>query len=273
MSRAFHVLLVLTLLSVSPSVTMASSFSYNDYAAVLDAYVDNEGFVNYAGLQKNRLALDRFADAMSKLGRDEFESWTEPQRMAFWINAYNALTLVLIIDRYPIQSSRIRGLVWPKNSIRQIPGAWTDVEFDVMGAKVTLDHVEHGILRTDFAEPRIHMALVCAARSCPNLRREPYRGGDLDAQLADQTLVFLADPDKFILDKEGAKVRISAIFDWFKGDFLAKYGGTEREGMGARETAVINFIAAHADEDARDFLLSGKLSIEYSDYDWTLNER
>lgn len=259
--------------AVSPAPEPGGSFSYGDYASVLDAYVDDDGFVNYASLKKDRRALDRFAESMWTLNRDVYDAWDEPEKIAFWINAYNALTLVLIVDHYPIRSSMLRGFIWPKNSIRQIPGAWKKVEFDVMDEKITLDHIEHGILRHDFAEARIHMALVCAARSCPVLRGEPYRGDVLESQLTDQSRIFLGDPKKFAIDRRDGKVRISAIFDWFKGDFVAAYGVPEREGMGAKEAAVINFIASHVGEADRSYLLSNKISIENIHYDWTLNER
>lgn len=205
-----------------------------DYEAVLKTYVDKNGMVNYAGLQQNRAGLDTYIQSLEK---PDTEGWNEQDWIAFWINAYNARTLQVIIDHYPTEG------------IRKIRGAWTKLKVPILGKERTLDEIEHKILRKEFNEPRIHMALVCAARSCPKLRNEPYTGARLDEQLADQSRDFLSRPDRFRI--EDSTARISQIFKWFKKDF----------------ESVPEFIRIYSGQDI------SKLKIKYQHYDWSLNEQ
>ena len=149
-------------------------------------FVDRQGMVNYTALKRDRRSLDRFSESLSSFSRQDYDSLQTNEQIAFWVNAYNGLTLLAITDHYPIQSSFLTSLVYPRNSIRQISGVWDELTFPVMGSEMTLDRIEHQILRRDFDEPRIHLALVCAAVSCPPLRSEPYLGSRLDDQLQDQ---------------------------------------------------------------------------------------
>lgn len=165
-------------------------------------------------------------------------------------------------------------LVYPKNSIRQIPGVWDELNFPVLGRQLTLNDIEHQIIRKEFPEPRIHLALVCASGGCPPLRGEPYRGETLETQLEDQAKVFLSDPEKFRIDREQNRIYLSAIFDWFKQDFTEKYttetgfqGGTDAE------RPVLKFISSYLNEQDAQYLREGKYKIEYLDYDWSLNEQ
>ena len=123
------------------------------------------------------------------------------------------MTLQSIIDRDPLD-----------DSIRDIPGVWNRRNFTLVGEARTLDNIEHDILRKDFNEPRIHVALVCAAVSCPPLRDEPYLPEQLDAQLDDQTSRFAASPHGFGLDRQSEKVYLSSIFKWYGQDFEKTYG-------------------------------------------------
>ena len=150
------------------------SFSYENYEAVLKANVDDAGMVNYSKLKANHEQLDKYINAITKLDKNSFEKWVDPEKIAFWLNAYNTLTLKAIIDNYPIKPSFLKARFYPENSIRQIPGVWDKLKFNVMGEKLTLSQIEHEILRKDFKEPRIHMAMVCAAMGCPALRNEPF---------------------------------------------------------------------------------------------------
>ncbi len=243
------------------------------YRKVLQ-YVDDRGLVRYADLKTHRLVLDRFVSELGRLDRATYEAWPEPSQLAFWINAYNGLTLQVIVDHYPIQSSFLASLRFPRNSIRQISGAWDRIEFQVMNRKLTLDAIEHEILRKKFAEPRIHMALVCAALGCPPLRREPYAGERLDGQLDDQTRRFLASPSKFRVDRKRGTVGLSPIFDWYGGDFMAKYQPASGfHNRGARLSAVLNFVGRYVSPGLRGFLVAGNYDVYYLDYDWSLNEQ
>jgi hypothetical protein len=248
--------------------------SYEGYARALAGRVDADGRVDYSGLKTAPGDLESFLAHLAGLDRAAYESWDEAAKIALWINAYNALTLKAIIDHYPIEPSTLRSITYPKNSIRQIPGVWKKLEFTVMGEAITLDRIEHEVLRVEFDEPRIHMALVCAAVGCPPLRNEPFVGDRLDAQLEDQTVRFLGNPAKFRIDADEERVWLSSIFDWFGEDFVASHGGGDGfEGRNDAERAVLAFVAAHLDDRDRELLEGNEFSIKYLDYDWTLNEK
>lgn len=281
--RLFHIWVLVMIAVVGLGLAPASgaddkakseTISYDGYATLLNEYVDDKGLVNYMGLKGNRALLDNFIDTLAKLDPKAYEGWNDNQKIAFWINAYNALTLKAIIDHYPIASSFFKSLVYPENSIRQIPGVWDELEFTVMGRKMTLDGIEHKTLRAKFDEPRIHMALVCAAMGCPKLRTEPYFGDRLDEQLSDQTKKFVSNPDKVRIDQTQKKVYLSSIFKWFGDDFIKKYGEDSKfKGVSASERAVLNFIQPYLTTAQRRFIENNSLTIEYLDYDWSLNEQ
>jgi hypothetical protein len=249
-------------------------FNYDGYASVLKQYVDDTGMVNYKGLKAKPENLKAFLAIMGKLDRESFEKWTEPEKIAFWVNAYNAFTLKAIVDNYPIKSSFFRSRVWPKNSIRQIPGVWNKLKFKVMGKDYTLEHMEHKILRKEFDEPRIHVAMVCAAMGCPPLRNEPYLGEKLGGQLDDQSRRFLANPRQLKIDREKNLLYVSQILDWFSADFVNKYAPKDKIGRHDKKaSSVLSFVAAYLPDSDRDYLLGGKFKIKYLKYDWSLNEQ
>lgn len=272
--------LALVMALLTTSVLMASGqaaessecLDYNDYALVLKSYVNDKGMVNYKELKSHREQLDAFAKRLETLEPTVYSGWDDQKKIAFWLNAYNGFTLKAIIDHYPIKSSFFKARLYPKNSIRQISGVWDKLKFPVMGRKRTLDEIEHEILRKEFSEPRIHMALVCAAMGCPSLRNEPYTGERLDEQLNDQASRFLKDPLKFRVDRKKKRVYLSPIFKWFGEDFIPKYG-TNDKFRDYDESAVLNFISGYLSEEIQGYLTAQELSVKHLDYDWSLNEQ
>ncbi len=250
-----------------------SSFSYQEYAGLLAQFVNNNGLVDYRGLKQNRSRMENFSLSLERIGSESYAGWKKEEQIALWINAYNAFTLKAIVDHYPIESSFLASLRFPKNSIRQISGAWDKLLFSVMHEKVTLDQIEHRIIRQRFNEPRIHVALVCAAMGCPPLRDEPFVGSRLDAQLDDQSRRFLADPEKFFIDRNKGRVSLSPILEWYGKDFLPTYA-TEKgfSGHDSVKRATLNFAAGYLGADDRAYLEDGDYEVEYLDYDWSLNE-
>lgn len=179
---------------------------------------------------------------------------SDDARIAFWINAYNLLAIKTVVDRYPIESIRDGGNflfpIWKKDV-----GA-------VGGRSYSLDEIEHGILRKDFAEPRIHFALVCASVSCPDLRREPFTADRLDAQFDDQVRTFLSHRGKGLAPgPEEGEARVSKIFDWFEEDFEGA-GGVARFLLDNAPPATRKRIEGLTDAD-----------LSYLAYDWSLNDR
>jgi hypothetical protein len=258
----------LALLLCSPFlwVEQGHGLSYEDYAEVLSKVVDEAGLVNYRDLRSDREKLDSFTAQLARLNRTVYEGWSEADRIAFWINAYNALTLKAVVDHYPVKSIKEIGSIFKS--------VWDKLEFIVMGQEVTLNDIEHRVLRMRFKEPRIHMAINCASIGCPPLRSTPFTGEDLSGQLDAQTAAFLANPDRFRLDKAGKTLYLSPIFKWFGEDFVGVYGRDQaRPGLDKEETAVIAFVSKYLDAEERDLLNVSDIRIKYLDYDWGLNEQ
>ena len=243
------------------NIVATKSFNDKDYNEVLKTYV-SEARVDYKSLQKNRQKLDRFNTMVGNLNPTIYQGWSESEKIAFLINAYNSFTLESIIDQNPL-----------KKSIRDISGVWKRRKFKIAGELKTLDNIEHQTLRANFNEPRIHMALVCAAKSCPPLRKETYRGEKLDAQLDDQTRSFLSTTNGFRIDYQKNRVYLSSIFKWFGKDWLKTYGIDDKFTGNAKQRAVLNFISQYLNDQDRDYLVRGNYKLSYLPYDWSLNKQ
>lgn len=247
---------------------------YTHYERVLSGFVNDRGMVDYHQLKNSRSELDQFMNALDNLEPSTYQDWDQAEQLSFWINAYNAITLKTVIDHYPIQAGFLKSLVYPRNSIRQIPGVWDTLEFSVLGRKLTLNEIEHEIIRKDFREPRIHLALVCASNGCPPLRDEPYRGAQIDVQLDDQVHRFLSDPENFRIVRKQNRIYLSSIFDWFRQDFAETYSVEMGFSGGKKsERPVLKFISMYLDAQDVQYLQEGKYRIEYIEYDWSLNEQ
>lgn len=244
---------------------------YDDYRAALLAFVDAHGLVDYAGLKEQRVYLDDFVTYLERLDPKTYDAWSEHDRMALWINAYNALTLRAIIDNYPIAPPAPNGS-YPANSIRQIKGVWDLNRVNVVGQSTTLGYIETKILRHDFHDVRVHTALAAAAVSSPALRTEPYEGAKLDAQLDDQARKFLADPRQLRIDRAAKEVRVAEMFRQYAEDFAPN--DAPRTPPAALERAGVRaFASRYLGADARAFLAGNDYRVTYARYDWTLNEQ
>jgi hypothetical protein len=240
---------------------------HTPYGRVLQQYV-RLGLVDYAALKQKRAPLDAYLAALGDLDPAVYRRWERAEQIAFWLNAYNALTLKVILDHYPIQSGGFRTLVYPSNSIRQIPGVWDRITHRILGRELTLDQIEHEILRKEFREPRIHLALVCAAMGCPPLRDEPYAGKRLETQLDDQARRFFSDPRHLRWEAGERTLRVSSIFQWFGRDFAPP-----RARPPEIEQAVVRFVAPHLPPPVRREVEAGPLHLRYLPYDWSLNDQ
>ncbi len=220
----------------------APNLAGSAWEQLLEAYVDEEGLVDYASLAANDASVEECVREAASLGREEFERLGRDEQLAFLINAYNIFTIELVVRH------------WPVESIRDVPGdPWKDHTFPLFDG-VTLDALEHQLIRPVYDEPRIHFALVCAAVSCPKLIRRPYRGEDLDAVLEGNTRAFLSDSERNdFSDPTGP--RVSRIFDWYASDFEAASGSVEE------------FLKQHGANVAEG------AEIEFLEYDWGLNSQ
>lgn len=214
---------------------------------LLSKYVDENGAVNYKGFIEEKEKFEQFLNYLSLNPPKKEER--ESVKLAYWINAYNAFTIKLIVDNYPLES------ITDLHPVFYIPGfntAWHKEFFKIAGQDFNLDKIEHEILHKQFKEERIHFAINCASKSCPKLRNEIYIADKLEEQLTEQTREFLSDRTKNILSVK--KVKLSKIFSWFRSDF-------EHNG------SLISFINKYS-----DVRISENAEISFLPYDWTLNE-
>lgn len=247
--------------------------TYEAYGRVL-THVNKRGLVDYEYLSRHSENIRKFVRTVAEVNPDDYQSWDSTEQIAFLINAYNGLAIKLILDHYPIRPRFPLSLIWSNNSIRQIPGAFDGKTFGVMGRDMTLDDIEHGMLRKDFYEPRIHFAVVCASMGCPRLRDEPYTGENLSQTLDTQSRVFLHDSEKFRINREERVVQLSKYFDWYGEDFVKGY--LPEEGYGAHDPSIrasLHFIAGYLENADAEYLRTGEYRVSFFKYDWSLNEQ
>ncbi|MSU37213.1 MAG: DUF547 domain-containing protein [Pedosphaera sp.] len=247
--------LLLAILSMTHAVIVhATSFdsNYTNLASVLRNHVRN-GEVSYAALKAAPSTLTASLGDLASVGESEFNGWDRQMQLSFLINLYNASTLKLVADHYPIPSIKKIGTLWK--------GPWKQPVVRIWGGLKTLDSVEHELIRARFAEPRIHFALVCAAKGCPPLRSEPYIGARLDQQLEDQGRVFLAQSAKNRADADSKTLYLSPIFNWFGSDFTT-----------AGKT-LLDYVKQYLPPSAVGEMATGTWRIRHTPYDWSLNDR
>jgi len=241
--------------------------SHASFTRVLDEVVRMPK-VDYQLLQERREGLDAYLDELARTSPSSLEAVSRNEQLAFWINAYNACMLRLVIDNYPIEPGRtglfgsIRNRVagYPDNSVWQIPDVFSRDHCQVAGQSRSQDEIEHEIIRPRFQEPRIHFAVNCAAVSCPVLWPTAYTGDELDAQLDRAVRHLMANREHFRIE-EGppATLRLNKVLDWYDEDF----GGPE--GLKA-------FFADYLEGEERQTMLRPETRVEFFDYDWTLND-
>ncbi|TVR88981.1 MAG: DUF547 domain-containing protein [Saprospirales bacterium] len=223
--------------------------SHEIWTELLQKHVDNEGVVNYRGFIRDRVKLNQYLNKLSTNPPDK-DKWTDAEQLAYWINVYNAFTVKLIIDHYPVESIKDIG---GRINIPFVNSPW-DIKFvDIGGKKIHLNAVEHAIIRVEFDEPRIHFAVNCASYSCPILLNEAYEADKLEEQLERQTVRFMND-ERFNIINSPEEAKISRLFRWYSGDF--KVDGQN----------VVDYINRYS-----DVKLNSNARIRYIDYDWSLN--
>lgn len=220
---------------------------HEGWTTLLEKHVKEGGMVDYKGFIEDKSMLNAYAQLLSD--NPPADNWTDNEKIAYWINAYNVFTVKLIVDNYPVNS--IKDLN-PSISIPTVRSIWTKEWFQIGGEDFSLDQIEHKILRKDFEEPRIHFAVNCASISCPVLRAEAYEPDRLDAQLDEQARIFLNDETRNLIDTD--KPRVSKLFSWFTGDFT-------------NGQTVAEFINRYSKKQ-----LDPDVKLRYLDYDWALND-
>ena len=216
---------------------VVASVDHSSFGTLLKKHVDSKGNVNYQGFKKDEAKLDSYLDKLRS--NPTTKDMSKNERLAYWINVYNAFTIKLILENYPV------------NSIKDINGGkpW-DKQFITLGnTTYSLNMVENEVIRKRFTEPRIHFAVNCAAKSCPPLLNDAFYPATLTNQLAERTTSFLKDKSYNTITN--SKVEVSKIFDWYGVDF----------------GDVNNYISTKVDTD-----ISG-IKVTFKEYDWSLNKQ
>ena len=232
------------------TIVTAETFSHTLFDQVLQAYVDEQGRVDYAALKQNPQQLEAYLDAIAVISPNELP--TGRAALASWINAYNALTIKGVLDHYPTTSVR---------KIKPYLSFFSRIKFRVGNQDYTLNDIEHGIIRGEFAEPRIHFALVCASGGCPILQNRAYLPETLDEQLENATSGFINNPEKVRLDRENRVLYLSKIFEWYTVDFEQTHD------------SLLDFVMAYRPETDAVFLKNEDVHVQYLPYDWELNDQ
>ncbi len=264
-------LLVLAIGPVRAGAEAARSAPRHQAWSALLAKQVADGRVDYRGLAERRDELERYLATLEKTPLEAFRGWPRNDRMAFWINAYNAYTVKLILDHYPLES------IWNVTPLWRRPlGGPFKLTFIPLGhlapefgsPELSLDNIEHGILRPRFGDRRVHFAVVCASKGCPPLRPEAFEGPSLERQLDRAAADFLADESKNRYQAANNTLYLSPIFDWFAEDFA------ETSPLGSARGAAA-FFGRFGPAAARRALAEADRppKLEYTDYDWSLNER
>jgi hypothetical protein len=239
------------------------AFSHRLWDEVLRAHVTDRGRVDYAAIRRDP-RFRRYVESLA--GVDPRRLPADGDRLAFWINAYNALTIDGILSHLPDDPR-----AWPdfKPTSIKVEGKsfWRGTRFKVAGRSLTLDAIEHEKIRGDPAlkDPRIHVALVCAARGCPPLLNRAYRGSTVADRLEDRMRAEVNDPERTRLDPGARVIRLSRVFKWYGKDFTDPKFNPHADSLGA-------FIARYLkNRDVARALAAGKWKIEFYEYDWRLN--
>ncbi|WP_083477111.1 DUF547 domain-containing protein [Lacinutrix algicola] len=217
-------------------IASTEAFNHNIWHKLLTQHVSDAGNVDYKSFKSNRKPLTNYITSLGK--NMPIDTWKKEDKLAYWINAYNALTIDLILRNYPLQS------------IKDIKDPWEQRLWKLGDKWYNLEEIEHQILRK-MEEPRIHFAIVCASFSCPKLQNEAFTALNLDTQLTNATKEFLSDKNRN--DISQSDLKLSKIFKWFKKDF-------EQNG------SLIDFLNKYS-----DISISEKANKSYLDYNWDLN--
>jgi hypothetical protein len=243
---------------------------HRPFERILDVNV-RDGFVYYRAVQSSRGALDRYVASLN-VPTATYESWPQDAKMAFWVNAYNAVVLQTIVGRYPIRGT---SSAYPPSSIRQIPGAFDQTKHRLAGRSVTLDEIDKTIL-AGFKEPRLALALGRGAIGSGRLRSEAYTAARLAAQLDDVQREFVDDRQMLRIDRSTGDISTTAIVSWHEAGFVAAYdkagGGGPFGSRSPIERALVAFVIPHLLPLEKELLEQNRFKVTFHPFDWRLND-
>ena len=259
-TRSLHHALLLGLcilgcigLAATPKSEAARPFDHSALSELLGQYVNSTGLVDYDGLKQDVGKLDAYLETLA--GAD-LEPLSEAEQLAFWINAYNAYAIKLVVESMPVSSimeAPEKGFITGSDDPFEAAFA------DVAGETYSLNQIENEVIRKQFDEPRIHFAVNCAAQSCPRLRSEAYTGDALDEQLEEEARYFLLESGKNKILADDATIRLSKVFEWYGEDF------------GSDNAEIQAYLAPYFEGDVKKKLGDGAYDVAFLEYDWSLN--
>lgn len=231
-----------------PAPAAEAPFDWSPWATILERYVTDDGGFRYGALRAHEAHRAALRGLVSAIAEAEVDGWTRDAQLAFFINAYNALVIHTVLERWPIES------------VIRSEGFFDGVEYPVAGTDRTLNGLENDVIRDAerFGEPRIHFAVNCASAGCPPLADTPYTAAALEAMLARRARAYVRATTR--IDRDADRVQVSQIFEWFAADF----GGPD---------GVRAFLAAHLEDEDAAFVRDASTEVEHFDYDWALDAR
>ena len=256
------VIMVIVLCSAPARSGETTPFDFGPLDRMLGKFVDSRGWVDYAGIKAEPTELRHLLARLRETSPESHPAMFSERadRLAYWINAYNALVISGVVNAYPVTTVK---------EIHPQPGFFK--VYHVLGGKsYSLDDIEHKIIRKRFGDPRIHAALNCAAASCPRLRPEAFRPGQLENQLEAAVRDFIRDPQHVKVERDSGTLILSKILDWFEGDFTDWY----KRAYQVEDVRITDYLKIHLAEEDRAFLQTRPgVTVRYLPYDWTLNDR
>ena len=273
MRRSSWPLALLLVLGIGAVVRSQTSETVPPLHRPLDQLLDlnvRDGLVYYRALRSERGQLDRYIASLN-VTPAAYGAWSRDEKVAFWLNAYNAIVLRTVINAYPIQG---KAGTYPAGSIRQIPGAFEGVKHRLAGRALTLDEIEKTVL-PEFKEPRVYLALGRGAVGSGRLRSEAYTGAKLEAQLRAVQAEFVNDQSMLRIDRLTGRMTVTPIISWREAEFVAAYDKGAEGPYAQRspvERAVIAFIAPNLFRLEREFVEKNAFQMAFHDFDWRLND-
>lgn len=227
--------------------------SHARWDRMLKKYVDAQGMVNYSGWHRDAVDRKALKQYLNFLSQGDPDTGSQQEKLAFWINAYNALTIQGILQEYPTSSIRNHtGLVGYN--------LWKDLPLWVGNHQYSLDAIEHQVLRP-MGEPRIHFAIVCASIGCPKLRNEAYTANSIETQLTQNAMDFFSNSRHFQFEASSQRVKLSSILNWFGEDF------------GVNHASQLESIRSFLPPEAQQKMNAQKANVSFLKYDWSLNDQ
>jgi len=264
--------------TISPSVTASlpgatTTFPHDDFDRVLRRFVDAEGRVDYAGLKESSEDLDRYFALIGRYSPDSHPELfpTEPSRLAYWINAYNAAAMETVLRHYPISSVTDVGPPTLLFFLPDLAGFFVFRRIEFGGESMSLRHLENDVIRERFTDPRFHFALNCASASCPRLPARAFSAERLDEELEREARSFIGEERNVRVDHDERVVHLSEIFGWYESDYVDWYA----EAFPDREASILAYVSRYLSEADAEKLAAGptEYEVRYIPYDWSLNDQ